>query len=237
MSERKLNKHLSISDNGTNVELTWTPILLTDSKGKYIRPHTQPNTTGSHIIWHHQGGRTSEDCGHWVEHNKDQLLKRHGKVHIYIWVGTCDLTHKPGKFIFLKPDQKNLVKAIKHNLNKLKERSETGKVTVSFLQIPYYTIENHNAIKGHKTPEQFREDDVTLKKSIDELNTYIDTSNCEQNSSSPKFNQDMQKSRTRRGRTTYSTNFKLLTDGVHPGESLAKVWLKHIESKIARECN
>jgi len=96
------------------------------------------------------------------------------------------------------------------------------------LETPYYSIKFWNSSRGHPNPSSFEESDIKLTNQIDTLNSYIEEINTESGVKSPKLNIDFRHSRTKRGKTKYYNNLKLLRDGIHPGKKLAKAWLKKI---------
>lgn len=57
-------------------------------------------------------GTDSLGAVHWVKRNLSKVTAEQGQLCLYIWFGTCDLTTKRGKFIFLKN--------LEHALNGLK---------------------------------------------------------------------------------------------------------------------
>lgn len=234
MSDLRLQKHLKKADVVISDALISVPVIVSDSKGNYLKPHAQHD---SQIVWHNKAGRTTDQCKLWINGNVNKLLQENGKIHIYIWVGTCDFTYKPGTFIHLKENQKKIVENLENNVKELRNRILAERnAEVTFCHIPYYSIKRWNENKGHPNSDTFNSKDLILKDSIDKSNAIIDSINSEIGTESPKFNQDLIKSRSRRGHTRYSTNFNLLRDGIHPTENLAKVWLSNVEKRIKRDC-
>lgn len=236
MSLNRLDKFVNTVDSDQeHTHLSWKPIIISDSKGRYLKPYDTPS---SQILWENQGGRSSEQAKHWLSRNIDQLVRQHNKIHLFIWVGTCDLTLKSGRYISLKEDQTNAVQKLKGNLTSIKtitDGKQNAKVT--FLHIPYYSILHHNKLKGDNEADRLAEKDIILKSSIDKVNNTIDLLNSEVDARSPKFNEDLVKRRkSKKGKTRFSTNFTLFKDGLHPSEMLAKTWLKSIQKIINKDC-
>lgn len=230
MSESRLLKHIAkgtaVSDN-----LTFTPVFVSDSKGNYLKYCATDNK----IQWLYKGGTNSRDIFNWLEKNVRKLTKKYGRIRIYVWIGTCDLTSKSGRYISLKPD--SALTELKHNLQHIKDTYISDRVCLTFLQVPYYSISIWNEKKGHKEPELFKCDDNKLNELIDSVNVFIDKLNTEINSYTPKFNQDLLRSRKRRNsKSRYSLNFNLLPDGIHPGKNLSKAWLTSLIKNINSEC-
>ena len=129
------------------------------------------------------------------------------------------------------------MKQLKENIQYIKDTYLSDNVLLTFLHVPYYSISIWNKTKGHKNPEKFPCDDNTLTERIDSVNDYIDNLNSEINSHSPKFNQDLVRSRKPHGSgQRYSLNLKLLSDGIHPGKTLAQAWLTSLTKNINTDC-
>ncbi|MES9904148.1 MAG: hypothetical protein ABW168_15920 [Sedimenticola sp.] len=238
MSEKKLQKYLSQEPSASGQRKpNKIPIILTDSKGKYLQPFCQQGAK-SDIIWINKSGKTTDFYVRWLESNV-QRISKDGDVHMLIWIGTCDPTTKVGKTITLKVNQDEVIDNAKKNLTSIKNKivDSTNNNTASFLHTPYYSIAKWNEFKGHPDPQSFLEDDIKLKGTIDSINSHIDDLNSELNTYSPKFNADLEKTRKpKQGKTRRSVNFNLYRDGIHPREALAKVWLKNINRLIQQAC-
>ena len=165
------------------------------------------------------------------------LLKIHRNIHFYIWVGTCDFTLKGKHFIQLKRPVSAVQRKFCDNLLEIKKRCSSSRIRVTFLHIPLYSIAIWNKEKGHQGHENFKTDDQDLTAIIKDTNSCIDQFNSEIGLQSPKFNNDLERSRKRKsGKQRYSYNFKLLCDGIHPGDKLAHSWLMSIKRQINRDC-
>lgn len=242
MSDNKLKKYLEqqSEEPSQDLKLKNTPVILTDSKGKYLRPYCKGTTPGDKIIWINKSGKSSDYYCHWLRSNLQNITEEHERVNFYIWIGTCDPTTKNGRYIQLIKNQSEVVNKIKQNLQQIKDqiiRKPEQKNSVTFLQIPYFSLVRWNGSKGHPTPGTFTEDDKTLKTTIDTINQHIDSLNNDLGTYSPKFNLDITRTRkAKNGKIRYSINLNLFKDGIHPGETLAKVWLKNISKKITKDC-
>lgn len=239
MSENRLEKYLSLPSDkleGT-ANREYQPVLLSDSKGNYLRSHESDHGPQT-IIWDCKGGRTTVDCLNWLKTNLKRLIDQNGKVRIYLWTGTCDLTNKQGKFISIKSNLADCTSGLKDNLRAIQalvQKPENSDAKITFLNVPYYSIGEWNKKKGYGDTELFKYHDIALRDAIDSINEYIDSINVDAHS--PKFNADIIKTRKGKGkRIRYTVNHSLLTDGVHPGALLAKVWMKNILRSIYREC-
>ena len=232
MSKRKLEKGYDTVKIPENLQLT--PIILADSKGKYLYSREDRK-----LIWHSKGGRNTNEAYNWLLKNSSELNKSHGNVSLYIWTGTCDLTAKKKKYISLESNTEKILSNYKSNLIKIKDFCSSSQFIkkVTFLQIPYYSIEIWNKSKGHPNSESFKEDDRKLNSLVDSANQFIETINSELGTYTPKFNEDLVRSRKRKGsKGRYSCNFGLFKDGIHPGEALRKAWLASLKRKISKDC-
>ncbi len=78
-------------------------ILISYSKGNYIRKHTDIIPAfGGNLRFICKGGARFADQFVWLENNLADYICRHGQTVLYIWLGTCDLTTRNGRFIHLR---------------------------------------------------------------------------------------------------------------------------------------
>lgn len=231
MSENRLKKHI---DNGTtrvNSTLTFTPVFVSDSKGRYLKSHA----TSDQIKFFCKSGADSDDIKDWFKNNIQKLITKYSRIRIYIWIGTCDFTAKSDHYI--KLDTEAAAEKLHQNLKFLRDNYVNDNVQLTFLKVPYYSISIWNKHRGHPTPDDFRSDDNTLNERIDAVNKYIEELNSEINAYSPQFNQDLERSRKPADTSQrYSLNMKLLRDGIHPGKTLSKAWLISVIKVINSEC-
>lgn len=231
MSENKLRKLIKKSTTDVKADLSYTPVFVTDSKGKYLKCCA----TDDRIKFYCKSSVNSEDIKKWFKKNIPKLVTKYSRVRIYLWIGTCDLTVKSGRFIVL--NKESSVKTLKDNLQFLKDTYASDNVKITFLHVPYYSVKIWNGTKGHKSPEKYASDDNTLNQRIDSVNSYIDELNAELHSYSPSLNENLLRSRKpASSEQRYSQNFKLLPDGIHPGTILAKAWFVTLVRIINRDC-
>lgn len=76
---------------------------LTDSKGRYLR-ELYNSDIEREIIWWDYSGRTTSKGYSWLVDNLDRQITHLGNVHVYIWLGTCDLTTYDHSFISLSSE-------------------------------------------------------------------------------------------------------------------------------------
>ena len=137
-----------------------------------------------------------------------------------------------------KKNQQSVLQRFCGNLRGIKDICvRSGRVTLTFLQVPYYSIQNWNCAKGHPEPKSFKDNDKFLTEQIDEANRFVKTLNSSVNSYSPNLNADLSRSRKRKkGKARYSLNLKLYKDGVHPDSKLARSWCTSVYRKIRKDC-
>lgn len=220
----------------TGTDYTWTPVIVSDSKGKYLK-RVAPETVYSKIQWCCKGGATTPDIANFLSKNIAKLVTKHGNLSLYIWSGTCDFTKKEKKFVTLRRPTETTLEKYKHDVRSLKQLCASAKVKVTFLEVPYYSIVDWNKFKGHQSPTDFADDDKLLKELVDAANKFLNELNAETGALTPKLSQHLVRSRKAKGKKQrYSLNLKLLSDGVHPSVNLAKSWLSAICRQIDSDC-
>ena len=153
-----------------------TPVVIGDSKVRYLKPFTTSET----IIWISKGGANSSVIFTWVHRNIRKLLKKHRLLCVYIFCGTCDFTEKRGRCIDMRRNQQEVLQRFCNNLQGIKEICDKYRsdIKLTYLPVPYYSIQYWNQFKGHPDPESFKESDLFLTSQIDQANCFIDTLNC-----------------------------------------------------------
>jgi hypothetical protein len=68
---------------------------------------------------------------------------------------------------------------------------------VTFLEIPIFSIKEWNEHNKHKTPDQFKDQDLKLEEHVYNLNNKIRTTNVENNNHSPIFSTDIKNQKGR----------------------------------------
>lgn len=161
-------------------------------------------------------------------------IKRAYRPIVILWLGTCELTTKRGKFIRLVEDVETRLLEIERKYSDYKDKilNTNGQSTVIFLECPYFSIPVWNKIKGHYYPECFEEEQILLEKAIKDLNSIFKGLNgCLR---VPKLSIDMEFSiKKKRKPRKYFQNYKTLTDGVHPGKEIARLWYLRIIRMIS----
>lgn len=241
MTEHKLLKYLRQRFDPPTGDDRLTPVILTDSKGRYLSYQCKTPFENS-IKWWGESGRSSGQGLGWLRDNIEQKIGHLDNIHLYVWLGTCDLTEYIHPFIQLRPKTDELVQQLLNNFQEISKllSGYTGCRT-TFLEIPPYSIFEWNKQHKHTEPNKFLADDVALAKQIIEINNHIRYINSTLNVStpSPSFTASVlhiinSKNTHERARDKY--NFQLYKDGIHPSPNLARVWLRKISHLVKRDC-
>lgn len=218
--------------------LVKTPVLVTSSKGVYLRRHTDLiSEYNFNLKFQCQPGGTFKFGYSWLNRNIHQLIKSYGQVHVYVWLGTCDLTNKAKSgYIALSHDSDAACEEyVKEHVDKIKTfLGQFPTVSFTFLEIPPYSIKLWNQNKGHKHPAEFDLQDSILARRITILNSYLQQVNQIAGVSSIRFNLDLLK--YSRAKRPPSICFNLFKDGIHPSPILARCWMKRLLLKIFEDC-
>lgn len=238
MSQNQLNKQSRrLESLITDKHLTFTPVVLSDSKARYLQSEVV-HPAEQKIVWWYESGASAKSQLDFLKDNLELKLHRYPRIVLYIWLGTCDLTKKEGKFIELKARDNSAVSEL---INTLKEihKFVSGFPTVKlvYLELPYYSIFHWNATKHHETPGKFKHDDFLLKEQIDAVNSFVRESNILLRKYSPKFNCDIQNCRKDPDNARYTIKFyNFFIDGIHPCPALSRVWLLRICEIAFKDC-
>ena len=242
MSEVKLANYLSKSNFNPPIgPRQFTPVILSDSKGKYLKDNIV-NSFDNNIVWWCRSGANIEDSFKWLKANIDNKLKTLVKIRLYIWLGTCNLTSKDkGIHISLRSTNDDTVNHIIEQLHTFQTfLAGYPQVQYTFLEIPVYSIIHWNKSHNHPDTTIFKEQQTLLENQVQKVNDEIRKLNCEIGTNSPDFSKFLKASTRHRTRSKYTTwkyfNFNLYRDGIHPGQSLARVWLREIGDRIKTQC-
>ena len=123
------------------------PIFISDSKGNYIRNHSDLiEDFGYTIDFICKGGARFQDYYHWLTRNLHKKVHEFGNIVLFIWLGTCDLTSRQGKYIDLRHrDDATAISNLKFQIDRYCAFVSNFKtVKLVFLEIPPYSIEVWN---------------------------------------------------------------------------------------------
>ena len=230
MTERKLTKYLARPLPDLSLQSNVKYIVLSDSKGSYLKDQVFDSRESRHIIWWYQGGARTAEQLQFAKRKLGRELEGGQKVLLLCWLGTCDLTAKRGKYISLRFSQidEGVCFLTERYRSLLALSSTFSGLTVVLLEVPPISIVEWNRAKGHPNPDDFKEADSTLDKQIQAVNRWC----AEHNTVSvptPRFGKDLLKSCKRKHKEIrYSLDFRLYRDGVHPGVLLAQAWLRRL---------
>ena len=155
-----------------------------------------------------------------------------------MYLGTCNLTFKQGKFIKLR--HSNELKEFSHIQSQITRYinfvSRFLIVKLVFLEIPPYSIVKYNEAKGHINPQDYHSQDLELTQRIAFANDYTREVNDRRCVASPRFKLDLKFRKQELGKQSVSLNFKSYKDGIHPSYLLAKCWMKRIVARMLADC-
>ncbi|MCG7867917.1 MAG: hypothetical protein JAY74_16355 [Candidatus Thiodiazotropha taylori] len=214
-------------------------ILISDSKGNYLKSHSDLiDQFGYFIDFQCRPGARFADYFCWLNLNLHKKVRQYGNIVLYVWLGTCDLTCRKGRFVELRhTDDISAVLYLKNQINRyLKFVASFSSVKLVFLEIPPYSIVEWNKSKGHRNPGSFQSQDLILYERICHVNDYIQEVNETKTVNSPRFHLDLMKYRKRKGHSIKSINYSPYKDGIHPKLTLARCWMKRIVSLVFKDC-
>lgn len=238
MSAAKLIKYSArLEANCKKVTTQNRPVIfLSDSKGFRIEA-ADSEESDLEILYISQSGANIQDQE--IIDSLFQVLskiKRKYNPIIFIWLSTCDLTFKQGKFVYVRRNLAARVNIIAELYRTVKAEiiNKRHNSTVIYLPCPDYSIVEWNGRKGHSDPDSFKTDQVLLESCIRTLNQEIFSINGSSNILAPNLHSDVIQSTGRHNGIKYKANYKLLADGIHPKTELAKLWLLRIQNCIRR---
>ena len=152
MTERKLQKYLNKTLPPVVGSRKLTPVILTDSKAKYLIRHCS-STAESQIRWRFRRGQSTERGFQWLNRNLDREMGHLDNIHLYVWLGTCDLTDYDGKFVTLAAN-KDIVDSLINTYQKFIDLLKPYPACkLTFFEIPPYSIIDFNKSRKHSDPK------------------------------------------------------------------------------------
>ena len=213
-----------------------TVIVVSDSKGKYLKRCVESIVPEKNIIWEFKGGRTTKQAVDHIATNIDYYRHKYGSLLLLLWTGTCDLTSKVDNSC--KRDRKIIVDIRQTSVDEIVLQYERflsvcssygDNVKPIILECPYYSISIWNNTQGHPNPTSFDKNNLILHQQITELNQRIKTLNEIHNVTAPRFSTDMIRCRKlKKNYPTKTVSYSLLKDGIHPGVTLSKYWIRRL---------
>ena len=244
MTDKKLRDYLARDFETPSGQKTLIPILFSDSKGIRLQRAPTTNQVETSIVYWCKAGDKIENRFSWLEENLENKLRLLGSVHLYIWLGTCNITTRDKNgYISLTTNPNETLDHIVsyyHKIIDLVCSHSNCKATV--LDVPVYSISAYNARLNHKRPQQFYDQDSQLVQLILDLNRRSGTINQQKSTLSPNFNRNLYTNSKSwnyaqtalHTRTAYNIN--LYEDGLHPCPLLARVWLRKLAHQIKADC-
>lgn len=235
MSKSRLQSYLDRDVPRPAISLTHTPILVSDSKGFRLR---QQDTENKIVYWCESGASTRQLVS-VLENRILDATYTYKKIVFYFWTGTCDLSRKKGKFVYLCAPDDSVVEHICSEYSQAAEIVHRHGHTIKLIGLPNYSLQLYNKFKGHTDSLSFKVDDSLLDNQVVLLNTKIDELNRSFGQSSLKFQCDLIKRRKDTNRQTqvrHSYNFSNLYDGLHSNSLLSKVWVRKLYLDIDKTC-
>lgn len=231
MSFSKLTKFLERPFEVSS--LSCQPVLVADSKGNYLRRQFESSEIDVPIRFVCKSGATFRQQFYFLQAN---LHRFHTNSVFFIFLGTCDLTSKRGRFIQLSSEDESSVRQTIDYIDRFNALIRRNGSKIVFLEIPPYSIVRWNSTKGHSKPDEFVEQDRLLSYRIALINEYIQQVNSTNSVISPKFRISVLRCHSNKRGKRYTINYNLYTDGVHPTSVLCQCWLRNILTAINRHC-
>ena len=80
-----------------------TSTNCTDSKASYLH-NEATRYIENEIIWWYGSGCDSNAAHTYLLSQIEEAILTYGRIHLYVWLGTCNLTVKNGKYVYLNPE-------------------------------------------------------------------------------------------------------------------------------------
>ena len=192
MSGHKLRKYLNKPPTPVTGTQKLTPVLLSDSKGIYLKHQTQTGID-QHIKFWCEKSRTTTRGYWWLRENLDHKIGHLDNISLYVWLGTCDLTSYNKGYISIRtPDSDESVDKAVENYNKIVDLLQPyPHCKLTFIETPPYSIYDWNKYYQHKDPQQFINQDSILIRQINKLNENIRQINSNLGVHPPKLEIDL----------------------------------------------
>lgn len=202
--------------------------LMTDSKGRYLEMQVNRGEDIVDIVWQSSARVDNTELLNRLLEKIDNL----DRPLVFVWLGTCEFTEKERGQISLRKN--NSVNDVVLRLRNVKRDilQKNPSTEVVFLKCPIFSIVCSNNC------DSFKADDKVLQEKIENLNLEISVLNSD-TMNVPNFSMDLLKNtkRDQAARSNYIYKFDdFYTDGVHPIDILAELWLRKIQKLVCNNC-
>ena len=238
MNDNKIRNYLEhCSDLDKNLsERKLTPVILSDSKAKYLYPESSSRLEHG-IVWLYEPGLSAENGIKWISPHLDELERQFGKFELFIFLGTCDLGLKNKQGLILRPRVSSVACRLIRTFREFAQSAKERGYSVTILEIPGFCIREYNKVHGHENPALLKDHDEGLKTAIKLVNESIRAINSRNGKKSPNFNAAIEKTRKNNSKPNkYRWTFNQFLDGMHPNPLLSRYWLRKIAEVIRKEC-
>lgn len=204
-------------------------IFRSDSKGRALMPYFM-NTNRINLIF--RPGKGIDD--NFMQEYTLNRIKRTYKPIVILFFGTCELTDKRGKYIHIPVDIETRIDEIIDKYIKYKARilQYNAGATVIYLECPFFSIIIWNFLRKHPSPGIFELDQKRLEDAILTFNLKLKDINGDR--AVPRLTLDFIYSIKKRNKPIRKyKNYSLLSDGVHTGAFLTRLWALRIMRMIA----
>lgn len=242
MSASNIRKYLKEEPQKPTGVQNRFPILASDSKGYTLRNYC-PELKFPFELWCIPGARASK-LTDIIRDRTEKALARHGKIIIYLWSGTCDLTVKEGKSIRLRnKDCKSIENILSEFKSLIRYLDKYGsRVILRIVDCPLLSISKWN-IKhlkpSTKEVEKYKKEDKLLTEQLTTLNKRIWQLNLNVGFQPIKTSQFYFRTRSGKNKTALRHSVRTTLnkqDGVHPGKTISLIFCKLLLLDSYKEC-
>ena len=204
-------------------------ILVSDSKGYSLRNnYPKPNTPFE--LWC-EGGATCEKLVDIIEERCAKAVRRHHRIVIYFWGGTCDITERDedtGRLSLRESDNNTAISDILIQLHRALNIVERNKgAQIKFVGIPTISIIAWNRKKGQQYTDHLKDQEHQVIEQVELLNKELVALNNTIGINSLQLNKALRRTRKKPNKPAkQSLKITLLRDGVHPGLFLSLHWAR-----------
>ena len=152
MSENKLRKYLKRPLPPIIGQQLYTPIVISDSKGKYLKDNCSTEIEHN-IKWR---------CASIIYNSWNRAFWQHPSLHLAWYVRPYSIWQNNKIYFFgfrIRCNNRKKTTAIFRKIIEITQKYSSCKLT--FLEIPVYSIFEWNKYQGHPTPSSFKKKQTT----------------------------------------------------------------------------